>query len=174
MHRRAVSSLLSLVLLVALTPFVRPLAAQSEPHEPLPLLVGDRVRTEIGEPTHLTGIFLEASPTAIRVRTDQGVPVRERDLAYAEMEWLEVVRGKGRSTVKGLAWGAGIGAGLGLLGGAGGGNTGAAMYYGALGGAFWGAIIGTFIKTDRWERVDLDAVRAGSGAQGLAVRLRTR
>jgi hypothetical protein len=136
------------------------------------LSVGDRIRAGTVGSSAIEGDVLEILGGTITVRTSEGFPIQEERISLAQLERMDVVRGKKRNTLKGLAWGGGIGTAFGLILGAGSGE--AALYQFGLYGAFWGAIIGTFVKSDRWVPVNLGAIRTLPAAGGFAIRLSIR
>jgi hypothetical protein len=166
----------ALVVMAVLVPGA--LAAEDQEHLSL-VTVGSRVRLLAPEISgqRLQGTVAEIGAESLTVDTDGhqrlGVPRRA-------ITRLEVSTGQARHTLHGLAIGAGTGAVLsvvlpkcvneGCTSEVGFDPTFASIY--ALGGAMWGALIGSLIKTDRWNLVSLDSVRVAvmpTHGRGVAV-----
>lgn len=128
-------------------------------------LEGDRVRLEAPSlgPKRVVGQVLATREDGLRLRLEDG---REVEVTVADIRQLEVARGLRSKTAEGAAIGALTGAAVLLgaliadrgvcdedLGGCKAYRTVAVI--GAIPGTLLGALIGSQIKTDRWERVPL-------------------
>jgi len=155
--RRAVAACLALALA---TP---PAIALGEDGAAGPLLEGDRVRLEAPSmgPKRVVGQVLATREDRLRLRLEDG---REAEVTLADIRRLEVARGLRSETVEGAAIGALAGAAVLLgvliadrgvcdedLGGCR--AYGTVAWIGAIPGTLLGAVIGSQVKTDRWERV---------------------
>ncbi len=155
--RRALTACLVLVLA---TP---PAIALGEDPAAGTLLEGDRVRLEAPSmgPTRVVGQVLAAREDGLRLTLADG---REVQVSPVDIRQLEVARGLRSRTVEGAAIGALAGATVLLgaliadrgvcdedLGGCEAYGTFAVI--GAASGTLLGALIGSQVKTDRWERI---------------------
>ena len=132
---------------------------------------GARVRLETAGSTRLVGVVADADGASLMIRTSaQGGNTR---VARAEIRSLEVSRGFHRHTVLGLvggalAWAAVVGlyAAFDTLDESG---VGEPLFVGGMVAA--GGLVGTLIKTERWERVPASAVSFGVSPHGRGLRV---
>jgi hypothetical protein len=133
-------------------------------------LLGQRVRVDTGASAPLVGVVTHADADALRIRDDaRGSEARvSRDAILV----LEASRGFRRHTVRGLvggalAWGAVVGlyAAFGSLDESG---VGEPLFIGGMVAA--GGLVGSLVKTERWERIPLSTVSARVGPAGRGVR----
>ena len=133
-------------------------------------LLGKRVRVDTGASAPLVGVVTDADADALRIReAARGSEVRvSRDAILV----LEASRGFRRHTVRGLvggalAWGAVVGlyAAFDTLDESG---VGEPLFIGGMVAA--GGLVGSLIKTERWERLPLSTVSARVRPAGRGVR----
>lgn len=147
------------------------LSAQQGP----PVTAGDRVRvtapTTNPDPILGTLVSMGADTCVLEVR-GRAEPIT---LPLVSVTNLEVSRGKKDHALVGAGVGFGIGAVSGGVLAAGLGenaNAGAGILLFGLAGSLVGTAVGAFIRTEGWEVVDLQSVRASLtplGSRGLAV-----
>ncbi len=146
-------------------------ASTVEAQEPTASLVGSRVRVRTAQgPEPQVGILEGSGSDGVVISTRS--TASSIQLRRAEIVELEVSRGVKRHTLKGLlagglAWGAiaGLVAAFDTLDESG---VGEPLFVGTLLAA--GAGVGSLVKTERWERVELAAGLAGHAPRNRGVR----
>lgn len=134
-------------------------------------LDGTRVRVETAASGRLVGVVIASDASFLTI---QGSPEADATrVARSDIRGLEVSRGKRRHTVHGLiggavAWAAVVGlvAAFDTLDESG---VGEPLFVAGMVGT--GALVGTLIKTERWERVPTPALSLGVSPHGRGVRV---
>jgi hypothetical protein len=134
-------------------------------------LQGARVRLETAGSTRLVGVVSDADAASLVIQSShQGAITR---VPRGDILGLEVSRGFRRHTVQGLvggalAWAAVVGlyAAFDTLDESG---VGEPLFVGGMVAA--GGLVGTLIKTERWERVPASAVSFGVSPHGRGLRV---
>jgi hypothetical protein len=109
----------------------------------------------------LTGMVTNRTADSLSIAMENGVPVQ---LPLSALTSVDISRGESRSrgAMKGAIWGGGVGLLSGLFSDSGGdsctkncASRGEIMAAGVLGLGATGALIGAFVQSERWERLDL-------------------
>jgi hypothetical protein len=139
-------------------------------------LLGARVRVAVAGSSRIVGVMTGSDAEALAVRTSEQGPVTR--VARDSVVRLEVSRGVRRNTKRGLVGGAlawmavvGLVAAFDTLDESG---VGEPLFVGGMVAA--GGVVGSLIKTERWERVPMPAVsaRVMLRRRGVAVELALR
>ena len=143
--------------------------------------IGDRVRVHVSSGDRYTGNVTAIDTESLQLDLSPGASLELVDVDKADLDGLEISRGRSRKTLAGLGLGIVFGAGTGALiahaetnddGCFDEATNGDCVKMGAVAGAVvggvLGALIGTIIRTDRWEVVSVGDVgfRIGPGRHG--------
>lgn len=126
-----------------------------------PLQAGDRIRIKTPSSSGIKGTLVGADQAALTVALE-GRDAGQQKFARSEIAKLEVSRGRKRNVLQGALMGAAVGLFVDLAGTSGEGQNpcdfGACVILPLMGAAA-GALVGVAVKTERWERVPIEAVR---------------
>ncbi len=131
-----------------------------------------RIRAPGSVSGRLTGTVINRTADSLSIAMENGVPVQ---LPFSALTSVEISRGKSRSkgAMKGAIWGGGVGLLSGFFSDSGEPNCtsncvsrGEVVAAGVLGLGLTGAVIGAFVQSEHWDRLDVPVRTALIRTQG--------